>query len=222
MNAQAQREGGRRSYERRRCIKLGLPIPEWAALRQIRHGTLTQVQKDAKRRHNERTRCEKLGIPIPEWAMRKNKKGTTSLAQLECLRRLRERRRCVKLGLPIPEWAALRWRRVERMPTNAQNTNSSAFPLVEPGQNQSATNPTNNPMKDLFFAARTCPRCGADLAGGRTMSRFNTDPICLACAAAERRHPDYARACEAELAALKAGDRNFQGIGLPPDLARRP
>ena len=57
---------------------------------------------------------------------------------------------------------------------------------------------------------------------GRTMSRFNTDPICLACAEAERRHPDYAKAVEAELAALKAGDRNFPGIGLPPDLARRP
>ena len=77
-------------------------------------------------------------------------------------------------------------------------------------------------MSDPFFAASTCPRCGADLAGGRTMSRFNMDPICLACAEAERRHPDYAKACEAELAAVKAGDRNFPGIGLPPDLARRP
>ena len=55
-----------------------------------------------------------------------------------------------------------------------------------------------------------------------TTSRFNTDPICLACAEAERRHPDYAKACEAELAAVRAGDRNFPGIGLPPDLARRP
>ena len=77
-------------------------------------------------------------------------------------------------------------------------------------------------MSDLFFVARTCPRCGADLSRGRTMSRFNTDPICLACAAAERRHPDYAKACAAELAAVKAGDRNFPGIGLPPDLATRP
>ena len=33
---------------------------------------------------------------------------------------------------------------------------------------------------------------------------------------------DYAKACEAELAAVRAGDRNFPGIGLPPDLARRP
>ena len=54
------------------------------------------------------------------------------------------------------------------------------------------------------------------------MSRFNTDPICLACAEAERRHPDYAKAVEAELAALKAGVRDFPGIGLPPDLAKRP
>ena len=77
-------------------------------------------------------------------------------------------------------------------------------------------------MNDLFFSARTCPRCGADLAPGRTMSRFNTDPICLVCAEAERRHPDYPKAVEAELAALKAGVRDFPGIGLPPDLARRP
>ena len=33
---------------------------------------------------------------------------------------------------------------------------------------------------------------------------------------------NYAKACEAELAAVRAGDRNFPGIGLPPDLARRP
>ena len=77
-------------------------------------------------------------------------------------------------------------------------------------------------MSDPFFAARTCPRCGADLSRGRTMSRFNTEPICLACAMAERRHPAYPRACAVELAAVKAGDRNFPGIGLPPDLARRP
>ena len=57
-------------------------------------------------------------------------------------------------------------------------------------------------MNDPFFSARTCPRCGTDLAPGRTMSRFNTDAICLACAETERRHPDYARAVEAELEAL--------------------
>jgi len=77
-------------------------------------------------------------------------------------------------------------------------------------------------MRDPFLDAKACPRCGADLAPGRTMSRFNTDPVCPACAEAERRHPDYPKAVEAERAALKAGNRDFPGIGLPPDLARRP
>ena len=81
---------------------------------------------------------------------------------------------------------------------------------------------TTRNTKDTFFTQATCDQCGGRLESGRTMSRFNTDPICLACAEAERRHPDYAKACAAELAAVKAGDRNFPGIGLPPDLARRP
>ena len=46
------------------------------------------------------------------------------------------------------------------------------------------------------------------------MSMFNTDTICMACANAERKRKDYEAAREAERAAVKAGDRNFKGMGL--------
>ena len=37
-------------------------------------------------------------------------------------------------------------------------------------------------MRDHFFDAKRCDRCGADLSGGRIMSMFNTQVICMACA----------------------------------------
>ena len=67
---------------------------------------------------------------------------------------------------------------------------------------------------DTFFTQKTCDRCGASLDSGRTMSRFNTQTICMECAEAERKRCDYAAAVEAERAACAAGDRNFKGIGL--------
>jgi len=45
------------------------------------------------------------------------------------------------------------------------------------------------------------------------MSRFNTDLICPDCEDEERRHPDYEKAAAAELAAVRAGNYNFPGIG---------
>jgi hypothetical protein len=47
---------------------------------------------------------------------------------------------------------------------------------------------------------------------------FNTDLICIPCKDKERKHPDYKAAADAELAATKAGNRNFKGIGKPADL----
>ena len=47
------------------------------------------------------------------------------------------------------------------------------------------------------------------------MSRFNTDALCYDCLKAERQHPDYKKAVDAELAALRSGNRNFEGIGWP-------
>ena len=55
---------------------------------------------------------------------------------------------------------------------------------------------------------------GRSLAGGRTMSMFNEETICMDCADKERERPDYKAACDAEIAAVRAGNRNFKGIGL--------
>ena len=68
-------------------------------------------------------------------------------------------------------------------------------------------------MTDEFLTKKRCDRCGGSLEGGRTMSRFDTACICMACAEAETRHPDYQKAVEAELAEIRKGNRNFKGIG---------
>ena len=65
---------------------------------------------------------------------------------------------------------------------------------------------------DRFFTVKKCDRCGGELKV-RQMSRFNTDVLCPACIEEERNHPDYPKAAEAELAAVKRGDTNFPGIG---------
>ena len=43
---------------------------------------------------------------------------------------------------------------------------------------------------------------------------FCEQTICMDCAAKERERPDYKEACDAEIAAVRAGNRNFTGIGL--------
>lgn len=67
---------------------------------------------------------------------------------------------------------------------------------------------------DKFFSQTRCDRCGGELNGGRTMSMYNEDTICMKCADAERRRDDYARARDAERAAVLSGNRNFRGVGL--------
>jgi hypothetical protein len=62
-----------------------------------------------------------------------------------------------------------------------------------------------------------CERCG-EVAGTHTWSQFNTDLICIPCQGKEKQHPDYERAREAELAAIRRGNWNFEGIGKPQDL----
>lgn len=66
---------------------------------------------------------------------------------------------------------------------------------------------------DRFFTQTHCDRCGAPLTGGRTMSMFNTDCICMKCAKEERSRSDYGKARDAEMDAVRNGDRNFRGIG---------
>ena len=46
------------------------------------------------------------------------------------------------------------------------------------------------------------------------MSMFNTDCICMKCADKERKREDYGKARDAEMDAVRHGDRNFRGIGL--------
>lgn len=69
-------------------------------------------------------------------------------------------------------------------------------------------------MADRFFTQTTCDRCGGSLAGGRTMSMYSTECICMTCADAERKRSDYEAAREAERAAVAAGNRNFKGVGF--------
>lgn len=58
-----------------------------------------------------------------------------------------------------------------------------------------------------------CDRCGKDLQRGQTMSRFNTQVICLDCADKEEKDPRYATPKAAEQDAVFRGDYNFKGIG---------
>lgn len=74
-----------------------------------------------------------------------------------------------------------------------------------------------NENEDLFFSKTRCDRCGGPLSGGRTMSMYNTDTICMDCADEERKRSDYKTARDAEARAVRSGDRNFRGIGLNED-----
>ena len=69
-------------------------------------------------------------------------------------------------------------------------------------------------MRDHFFDAKRCDRCGADLSGGRIMSMFNTQVICMDCSEKERQREDYRQAVEADHEAIRRGDYNFPGIGM--------
>lgn len=65
-----------------------------------------------------------------------------------------------------------------------------------------------------FFNQTACDRCGGSLAGGRTMSMYNEDCICMTCKAEERKRKDYTIAQEAEMTEVKKGNYNFKGIGF--------
>lgn len=58
-----------------------------------------------------------------------------------------------------------------------------------------------------------CERCHCETEV-TTMSRFNTQMICLGCEEEERSRPDYKDAVEAEIAAIRNGNYNFVGIGM--------
>ncbi len=62
-----------------------------------------------------------------------------------------------------------------------------------------------------------CERCFKESTSS-IGSMFNTQQICFECKQKEKAHPDYEKARKAEGEAVRAGDYNFPGIGLPPDL----
>ena len=65
---------------------------------------------------------------------------------------------------------------------------------------------------DKFFTQKFCDRCGKSLDGGRIMSMFNTDCICMECKDKERKDPDYQKAVEADIDEIKRGNYGFRGI----------
>lgn len=76
-------------------------------------------------------------------------------------------------------------------------------------------------MSDRFFTATKCDRCGASLEGGRIMSMFNTDCICMDCHKKERELPEFKQAAETKLAEIRRGNYNFEGIGYPAEVTKK-
>mgnify|MGYP001809284148 CR=1 FL=1 len=72
-------------------------------------------------------------------------------------------------------------------------------------------------MNQLREWTGQCQRCNRK-TNHHTMSMFDVRLICFECSDMERKHPDYSVALEAECKAVKAGDYNFPGIGLPSNL----
>lgn len=70
-------------------------------------------------------------------------------------------------------------------------------------------------MRDPYFSKEKCDRCGGSLEGGRIMSMFNEDCICMECKKAEKKLPEYKAALEADHAEIRRGNYNFKGIGYP-------
>lgn len=66
-----------------------------------------------------------------------------------------------------------------------------------------------------------CGRCDREV-WSFTGSYFNRDWICHDCEAKERAHPAYLEAVRVECEAVRAGDFNFPGVGLPPELEVKP
>jgi hypothetical protein len=62
-----------------------------------------------------------------------------------------------------------------------------------------------------------CDRCGRE-SRVSIGSMFNMDQICLDCKKLEEAHPMYEHAREIEGEAVRNGNYNFPGIGLPVDL----
>ena len=82
--------------------------------------------------------------------------------------------------------------------------------MPQPAENQLQT----KGKKMDFFKKTRCDRCHGSLDGGRIMSMYNQDCICMTCKEKEQQRADYRKAVEADHAEIRKGNYNFQGIGL--------
>ena len=65
---------------------------------------------------------------------------------------------------------------------------------------------------DRFFTQKTCDRCGGSLDGGRILSMYSTECICMNCKEREKARQDYREAVQAELEEVRKGNLNYKGI----------
>jgi len=65
---------------------------------------------------------------------------------------------------------------------------------------------------DKFFTQKTCDRCNGNLDGGRTMSAFSEECICLICSDAEKKDSEYQKAVDADVEQIRQGNFNYKGI----------
>ena len=63
-----------------------------------------------------------------------------------------------------------------------------------------------------------CQRCTKKTHGITTMSMFNNDILCMPCKNKETAHPLYGEAVDMDNNAIRNGNFNFEGIGLPNEL----
>ena len=62
-----------------------------------------------------------------------------------------------------------------------------------------------------FLSQEKCSRCEG-LLTIRTMSKMNEDILCMDCAEAEKAHPRYQEAADAEIEQIIAGNYNYPGL----------
>ena len=59
-----------------------------------------------------------------------------------------------------------------------------------------------------FITRKTCDRCVSSLDGGRIMSMFNTDCICMIC----REREKHDKSLKVDHEQIRKGNYNFKGI----------
>jgi hypothetical protein len=65
---------------------------------------------------------------------------------------------------------------------------------------------------DKFFSQKHCDRCEGSLKGGRIMSMFSEDVLCMTCKDKETKDPEYKKAVEVDHEEIKKGNFNYKGI----------